>query len=165
MDLNLINFTAATDISKDFFKNIAEEVLKREDVDREVFLNVILLGRGKMRNINKRYAGKNQVTDILSFSEKEIKKSTKKDLQFVIPSSMGKVEFIEPKEGKKSLGEILLCLSRIEKQAKRDKKEFKEELAFVFVHGLLHLLGYDHRNTEDTKKMRKKEKELLKYIL
>jgi len=156
MDLFFVNFTDCK-ISQTFFEKILKVVVEKKIVPSKflankdkISLEVILLGQGRMRNINKRYAGKNQITDVLSFPGSEIKKPTKKDLAF-----------IEPKETEKILGEILLCPSRIKKNAKKFKKDFKEEIAFNFIHGFLHLLGYDHKDTKTTKEMRVKEKEIM----
>lgn len=149
----LENFTSYK-ISKDFFDKLSKIVKKEEKIRNSLSLEVVLLGEKGIRNINKRYAGKNKVTSVLSFSLSEIKKSSKKEL----------AEFIEPREENKLLGEILLCPTRIKKIAKRYKKDFKEEIAFNFIHGFLHLLGYNHKNTKDTKEMRRKEKEILKAI-
>jgi probable rRNA maturation factor len=150
MDLLLSNFTDHK-ISKAFFEKILKAVEKKERVKKELSLELVLVGEKKMRNINKRYAGKNKVTSVLSFPFSEIKKPSKKELQFV-----------EPQKEKNLLGEILLCPSRIKKQARRKKEDFKKELAFNSIHGFLHLLGYNHKKTEDTKEMRKKEKEIMK---
>jgi len=150
MSVSLVNFTTLN-IPSEFFEKITQKVLEKEGYKEDVLIEVVLLGEKGMRNINKRYAGKNQVTDVLSFAFSEIKKATKKDLVFV-----------DPPDAQKVLGEILLCPSKIKKNAKKFKKDLKEELAFVFVHGLLHLLGYDHKDTKSTNKMREKEKEILK---
>lgn len=152
MEIFFANFTNYQ-INESFFETILKGIENKEKVKKGKSLEVVLLGEKGIRNINKRYAGKNQVTDVLSFPLSEIKKLSKKELQF-----------IEPKEEQDVLGEILLCISRIKKQAARQKKDFKEELRFAFVHGFLHLLGYNHKNTEDTKKMRRKEKEILLII-
>ena len=153
MITSLANLTTFN-ISQDFFEKIARKVFEVEKRKDNVSVEVVLLGQDRMRNINKKYAGKNQVTEVLSFSDEEIKKPTKKELVF-----------IQSPEAPKTLGEIVLCPSKIKKNAKKFRKNFEEELAFVFVHGLLHLLGYDHQNTEETKEMRKKEKEILKKII
>jgi probable rRNA maturation factor len=152
MILSLVNFTTYK-ISEDFLEKIIKRILKEEGIKKDYTLEVVLLGQRKMRSINKRYMGTNRVTDVLSFPFLEVAKTTKKDLQF-----------IEPKETEKSLGEILLCPSKIKRNAKKFKKGFKEELTLVFIHGILHLLGYDHKNKEMTKRMRRKEEEILKEI-
>lgn len=157
MKVFLRNFSGI-DIDENFFNKILfliQKSTKEKVKDVEDFLiGVILVGQNRIRNINKMYRGKNQVTSVLSFPLSEIKKPTKKDLQFIEPSSLEKED--------KILGEVFLCPSRIKKVASRQKKDFNEELAFNFVHGVLHLLGFDHKDTESTKEMRKKEKEILK---
>jgi len=149
----LENFTSYK-ISKDFFNKLSKIVKKEEKIKNSLSLEVVLLGEKGIRNINKRYAGKNKVTTVLSFPLSEIKKPSKKEL----------ADFIEPKEENKLLGEILLCPTRIKKVANRYKKDFKGELTFNFIHGFLHLLGYNHKNTKDTREMRKKEREILNKI-
>lgn len=149
MIVSCVNFTNLN-IPSDFFEKIAKKILEKEGIKENVLVEVVLVGPKRMRNINKKYAGKNQITEVLSFSDKDIKKPTKKELKF-----------IETPEAQGLLGEILLCPSKIKKDAKKFKKDFKEELIFVFVHGFLHLLGYDHKDTKTTQEMRKKEKEIL----
>lgn len=149
VEINLVNFTDHK-ISEKPFEEIVKLVLKTEKIKKEFSLELVLLGEKTMRNINKRYAGKNKITTVLSFPFSEIKKSTKKDLQF-----------IEPEKKENLIGEILLCPSRIKKIAIRQKEDFKKSTNFFFLHGFLHLLGYNHTKTEDTKKMQKKEKEIL----
>ena len=61
------------------------------------------------------------------------------------------------------LKEIVICLSEVKKNARRFKSSFNKELALVLVHGILHLLGYDHEKSEKkAEKMREKEKYYLK---
>lgn len=162
MPLEFLNLTEHK-ISKDFFENIFEKILQNNSVisklkDRfenkeNISLELVLIGQGRMRNINKRYGSKNQITDVLTFPFFEIQKPTKKGLKF-----------IEPKETQKNLGEVLLCPSRIKKRERKFKKDFKEELASAFIHGVLHLFDYEHKDTMTTKEMRKIEKEILTSI-
>jgi len=152
MEIFFVNFTNYQ-VRGFFFEKTLKVIKKTEKIKKEFSLEIVLLGDKGMRNINKRYAGKNKVTDVLSFSFAEMKKPSKKELQFV-----------EPQKTDNLVGEILLCPSRIKKEAKKKKKDFKEELTFVFIHGFLHLLGYNHKNTKDTQEMRKKEKEIARQI-
>ena len=63
------------------------------------------------------------------------------------------------------LKEIVICLSEVKKNARRFKSSFNKELALVLVHGILHLLGYDHEKSEKkAEKMREKEKYYLKLL-
>lgn len=150
MELLFINYSG-WEFSQSFFEELAKKTFEKENREHQsISFEVVLVGENRIREINKRYAGKNQITDVLSFPDKEIKKPAKQE-----------IKFIEPPGRKENLGEIIICPSRVKKQAKREKREMEKELAHVFVHGLLHLLGYDHVDTEGTKKMRKKEKEIL----
>jgi len=154
MELILKNFTSFK-INKFFFeKNLSsiKECISFKEIEN-FSVGVILVGQRRIREINKRYRGKNQVTTVLSFLLEEIKKPTKKT-----------INFIEPNQEEKLLGEILLCPSRIKKISQREKKDFKEELAFYFIHGFLHLLGYEHKDTKTTKEMKEKEREILKKL-
>ena len=64
------------------------------------------------------------------------------------------------------LGEIVICLNEIKKNTRRFKSQFKIELARVLIHGILHLLGYDHEKSEKkSQKMERKEKYYLSHIL
>ena len=152
MYFSFVNFTNC-EVSEDFLRDSFKKILKNEGKNSSFGVDVVIIGQRKMREINKRYGGLNKVTDILSFPANEVLKDTKKDIQF-----------ITPKETENSIGEILLCTSRIKKNAKKFKRSFKKEFIFVFVHGILHLLGYDHKTQHDAKKMQKKEKEIIQAL-
>lgn len=132
------------------FQEIAEKVLGGEG-RREASFSLALLGPGRMRKINKRYRGKNRVTDVLSFP------ALKFDL--TKPFSITTRE-VRKAEG---LGEIVICPSVVKKNAERLNLDFEQELGRVLVHGLLHLLGYDHEKGEpEAERMREKERGYLK---
>ncbi len=135
-----INNLTTSKVDEDFLKELAKKILKEEN-KKEAELNIILVGQGRIKKLNKKYRGKNKITDVLSFSSQKNKK-----------------EFIVPLEEKKKLGEVVICLRRVRKNAKRYNSDFKEELTRVLIHGILHLLGYDHEKSEvEAKKMKKKE--------
>jgi len=146
-----VNFTGI-EISQDFFEKILEVILDLQTPKEKKEIGVILVGIGRIKNLNKRFRGINKVTEVLAFSLKELEKPTKKELQF-----------IQPKK-ENLLGEVILCPFYIKKQARRFKKSFKEELAIMFIHGTLHLFGYEHKDTKTTKEMQKIEKEVLEKV-
>ena len=86
------------------------------------FLVIAFVSEESMKKLNHRFRGKNQVTDILSFSPVE--------------------------EG--GLGELALCIPQIEIQAQSHKLTVEEETFYLILHGILHLLGYNHEK-EDAK--------------
>jgi len=128
-----VNNLTASSIDKKFLKGVAKTVLKGEN-KKETMLSVVLVGEGRMKELNKKYRGKNKATDILSFGE--------------------------------GLNEIVICYSEVKKNAKRYNSTFKKELTQVLIHGILHLLGYEHGKSEkEAKKMEKKQEYYLSQII
>ena len=91
-----------------------------------------------MKKLNRRYRGKNRPTDVLSFAQEEFK--------------------ADPKY----LGDILIASTTTRKQAKQSGKSPTEEARMLAVHGLLHLLGYDHATPRQEKEMFGIQNRLLK---
>ncbi|MCH8244496.1 rRNA maturation RNase YbeY [Patescibacteria group bacterium] len=112
-------------------KKTAERILKREG-KAHLDVSVALLGAKRAQELNRIYRGKNYPANVLSFPEKEL-----------------------------GLGEIVLCPFVIRKDALEYKISFKRAVSWMFVHGLLHLLGYDHKTSNDEKKMTQKEQQYL----
>jgi probable rRNA maturation factor len=111
----------------DSLKKIGKVILRKErkgDAD----LSLVFLKEPKMRELNRIYRGKDESTNVLSFSEKEF-----------------------------GLGELVLCPAVIRRDAKKYGITFKAELHRIFIHGLLHLAGYDHEKDADFKEMSRKE--------
>ncbi|MCD5397224.1 MAG: rRNA maturation RNase YbeY [Candidatus Pacebacteria bacterium] len=137
-----INNLTTNEVDNVFLEKIIDKVLKEELGNSEYEISLALIGEGRMRAINKRYRGKNKVTDVLSFSEKRT----------------GREKFITHLKDTSGLGEIVICLREIKKKTRRDHSSYEEELARVLIHGVLHLLGYDHeKNEQEAEKMREKE--------
>lgn len=121
-----INNLTTGPVDEAFVKKVGKEVLEGENKE-ESDLSIAFVGQARMRDLNKKYRGKNRATDILSF------------------------------EGN-GLGELVICLREVKKNAKRYNSSFKKELAKVLIHGILHLSGYEHEKSEKEKdKMSKKE--------
>jgi probable rRNA maturation factor len=105
----------------------------------------MFVGDDSIRKMNHRYRGKDNPTDILSFT---------KPLDFKCPD-------------KNYMGDIVISIDTAKKNAKADGKSLKEELVLLLTHGILHLCGYDHEGVSEyrSKKMMKKQKELLEEIM
>lgn len=145
-----INNLTTYPIDEDFLKKIVKEVLEGEKIKKEIELSLALIGPGRMRKINKRYRGKNRTTDVLAFPESKILLEKFK---------------IGPAKKIQGLGEIVICQREVKKNAKRFSSTFEKELARVLIHGILHLLGYDHeKNEQEAKKMKQREEYYLSQI-
>jgi rRNA maturation RNase YbeY len=91
--------------------------------------------------------GRNRVTDVLAFGQNQKSKIKNQKLEEL------------------GLGEIVTCLREVKKNAKRSGQSFEKELARVLIHGILHLLGYNHeKNEKEAEKMEEKEKYYLSLI-
>lgn len=126
-----INNLTGNPIDEDFFKKVAKIILEEElgiSQFQKTDLSIALVGQGRIRELNRRYGGKNRPTDVLAFSNR----------------NMG-------------LGEIVICLKEVKKNAKKYGFTFKKELTRILIHGLLHLLDYSHEKKVEIKKMEKKE--------
>lgn len=143
-----INNLTTVSVDEKFLKEVIEKVLAEEGEKGN--LSIAFVGPGKMKKVNKSYLGRNRTTDVLSFPEKKIKLK-----QF----KMGSLE------KSKNLGEIIICLREVKKNAKRYGVDFKAELVRVLIHGLLHLFGYDHEQSEkEAQKMEEKQNYYLSLI-
>jgi len=118
---------------------LLEYALKKEKLDNVEF-NVIFVDSNKIHEINKEYRGIDRVTDVISFALED-------NLDFELDHRL--------------LGDIYICVERAEEQAKEYEHSFLREISFLMIHGLLHLLGYDHMKEDEEKIMFGKQEEIL----
>lgn len=111
----------------------------------EASLSLIIVSPKTIRQLNKQWLNKDKETDVLSFPL----------LDFAC-TQVGN-ELNSPLD----LGEIFICYKQAIKQAKEYNHSLERELAFLFVHGLLHILGFDHQNKKDEKEMFNRQKQIL----
>lgn len=121
-----INNLTTNEIDESFIKNVAKLVLKGENKNN-LDLSVVFVGPNRIRQLNKEYLGRNRVTDVLAFPEPQ------KD--------------ILPPLAYQGVGEIVICSREVKKNAKRYKSSYEKELVKVIIHGILHLLGYEHEKS------------------
>lgn len=122
-------------------KNIIEFALKHENLDN-VYFNVIFVDDEKIKQLNKEYRGIDRETDVISFA---------------LEDGDCNVNF----EFGRLLGDIYICVPKMKAQAIEYGHSLKREMGFLTIHGLLHLLGYDHMTKEEEKIMFGKQEEIL----
>ena len=112
-----------------------------------------------IKKLNEKYRGLDEVTDVLSFSNQHEGEyyGSEEDGRIGLSSE----EFIIPADFTDQIGEVVISLPQVERQALENNVEISQELKFLVVHGFLHLLGYDHVETEDRKEMESLEKEIM----
>lgn len=145
---NLVDITYL-EIDKDKkYEKIANKVFeacfKEEDLyDYKIYVSVILTNEVNIQRINKEYRNIDKVTDVLSFPMFE------------------KNEINEAKIKEEVLGDIIVCIPVIKRQAIEYEHSEEREFAYMLVHGFYHIMGYDHMKEEEKKVMRAKEENIL----
>ena len=137
---DFITNTTNEDVSINDIENICKLTFKKLNV-KNPMLSITIVDNKKIREINKDYRNKDAETDVISFAFEESDDYVYPDMRF--------------------LGEIYISIDKAKSQAEEYGHSLKRELCFLTVHGLLHLLGYDHIEEEDRVIMRKLEEEIL----
>ncbi|MCI8612167.1 MAG: rRNA maturation RNase YbeY [Clostridia bacterium] len=118
-------------------------------------VELICTDEEEIRKVNKSERGVDSATDVLSFPMLDaIKPFTKENYPFDYDTETDSV----------FIGSILICESVARRQAQEYGHGFEREYAYLFLHGLLHLLGYDHIADEDKKAMREREEQILSLV-
>ena len=116
------------------YSEIAKAAFSYLDVKENYEIDVSLVDDETIHKINRDYRNVDRVTDVISFAFNDDKDPN---------------DQINSLEVQKMLGEILICLPQAKRQAAEIGNTLERELSFLFTHGLLHLLGYDHMTPED----------------
>ena len=126
-----------------FFKKVCKAFPKKYKFsNKKVSLSLLLSNNKNIKKLNKVFRKKNKSTDILSFpSDKQIKISKNT-----------------------YLGDIIISYNYLDKPRSQDLKLFKEKVTRIFIHGFLHLLGFDHKKHKDYIKMLREENILFKSV-
>ena len=126
-----------------FFKKVCKAFPKKYKFsNKNVSFTLLLSNNKNIKKLNKDFRNKNKSTDVLSFPlEKKIK--------------ISKITY---------LGDIIISYDYLDKPRYQDLKLFKEKVIKIFIHGFLHLLGFNHKKNRDYSKMLKEEIFLFKYV-
>ena len=136
-----IHNVTRSSIDESFLKKVAERVLK-EEKSKESGLSIAIVGSRRSRQLNLQYRGKDKPANVLSFP-------------FGKESTPSEVEGF-------GLGEVVISPEQVKKDAKEYGMRFERALAWMLIHGILHLLDYDHEKSEPlAKRMEKRESDYL----
>lgn len=138
--------------NKEYFK-VIDKVLRKcfeeeKLLDINLYISITLTNPENIRRFNNEYRNVDKETDVLSFPMFE-----KKEIEELVLQAEHIVEDV--------LGDIVISIDRVEKQAIEYEHSFERELSYMLVHGFYHLMGYDHIQEEDQKEMRLKEEKIL----
>ena len=141
------NFTKQK-LDQNYLNKVADETLGITKFKKPVEISLVVTGEKRIRSLNKKYRKINKITDVLSFGNEELSNKS--------------VEFVNPPDDIIHLGEIFICYLQTVRQAKQKKHSVKKEISILLIHGILHLLGYDHKGNYENSEMKIIEEKVLK---
>lgn len=124
----------------DYLKEVINHTLEVMDAKESIF-TIIFVTKEEIHELNKQYRGVDRVTDVISFALEDAHDVSLTDVRV--------------------LGDIYICIDRMKEQALEYGHSETRELSFLTVHGLLHLLGYDHQTKEEEEIMFNLQRKIL----
>lgn len=139
---------------------LAEQVLVAEGIEGEVELSVLYVDEDHIADLNRSFMGHDGPTDVLSFPIDGVQDSTPDLMTAGLSPAGGGVPF-DPDDIPILLGDVFICPAVAARQAAEHAGTYEDELALLLVHGVLHLLGFDHAEDAERVAMQGRERELL----
>lgn len=130
-----------------FITQLLNHAAEMEGIREEAEVSLTFVNNEEIREINREYRGKDSPTDVISFAMEE--------------QGEGEIDIVGEESMPTVLGDIIISVERAKEQADEYGHSYKRELGFLTVHGFLHLLGYDHMNEADEKKMFGRQDDIL----
>jgi len=141
IDDNQNKLAPGKDIEKTL-SNLVEKVLELENLEGDYEISISFVDNEQIRELNRDYRGIDEETDVLSFP---------------LDDSINR-------EGPTLLGDIIISLEKAKEQSDDYGHSLEREIAYLAVHSMLHLLGYDHMEEDERLAMRSREKEIMKEL-
>ena len=138
-------------VDEGWARRMAQTVLKAEGVVPPYEVSLVFTDSETVKQLNRDYRGVDEPTDVLAF--------------YMLPQKGADSSFAIPPDGVTRLGEVIISYPQATEQAKEQGHSPERELALLVIHGILHLLGYDHEEPAEESKMREREGELLERCL
>ncbi len=130
-----------------WLRQLVTAVLAAEKVEPVAKLSLVITDDETVHNLNYKYRGKDSTTDVLSFSF--VEKDT---------------DFVSPPGAEVHLGEVIISCPQASRQAEEAGHTLEKEIALLIIHGVLHVLGYDHQRSAQRQRMRAREQAILGQI-
>lgn len=146
MELDFDSQIAGFDDYEEVYLTLLEKTFKHLKLKCDPILSVTFVDNAFIHKMNREYRNVDRPTDVISFA--------------FLDNEENKDEMLKH-SGPVCLGDIYISVDKAKEQAEEYGHPLKRELSFLFVHGLLHLLGYDHMNKEDEEVMFKLQDEIL----
>ena len=146
-------------IHKYTIKRLLQGSLKRlKQPTRAIEMSLSIVAPDEIQALNKQFRGVDSVTDVLSFPTFDNAERA------ILNVDTFPQDAVNPGTGKLNIGDVIICLDRAKEQAVEYGHSLKRELCFLSLHGLLHLLGYDHVEVQDEQQMNALQDEILEQM-
>ena len=156
MEINvLIDQDFKAHLEAGWLAEVARQVLSAESASPDTELSLVITGQERVRQLNRDYLSRDRPTDVLAFSMLA---------GLPVGSEASAPPFVAPPDGVVHLGEVIISYPQAVIQAEEHQHPVTKEVALLIVHGILHLLDYDHEKPEEKRRMRAREKEILSTI-
>jgi probable rRNA maturation factor len=136
-------------------KAVIEEALRQEDFPYEVEVSLTLTGLDEIHEMNRDFRQIDRPTDVLSFPQ----------IDYPAPGDFSRLEenpmIFDPESGEAVLGDIVLNIPQVLLQAKEYGHSVLREYAFLIAHSMLHLMGYDHMESEEREQMEEHQRQIM----
>jgi probable rRNA maturation factor len=147
-----INCISEGQPDRSWFENLSKNILDYLNIESPVEFSLVITDNATIHQLNKTYKGEDSPTDVLSFSMADEEEDGESG------------NFIVPPDGIRHLGEVIISSQRALEQSQQYGHDLSTEVAILLVHGILHLLGFDHGDADDMTIMRAREAEILKNV-
>ncbi len=134
-------------VDRNWVRKITRQVLRDEGVPSPYEASLVFTDSETVQRLNRDYRDLDEPTDVLAF--------------YMLPQKGADSSFALPPDGVTRLGEVIISYPQAVAQAREQGHSPERELALLIIHGILHLLGYDHEEPEAEHKMRERERALL----
>lgn len=148
------NLTVDADyeVDADLLRSAAAAAIYQEGLRGRVRVDVLITDDDHIQALNRDYRGVDSPTDVLSFPLQDVSAEGE--------PSEGR-RFVVPRQAMRNLGDVVISFPTARRQAEEYGHSLRRELAYLCVHGVLHLLGYDHEVEEERRAMREREETAL----
>ena len=158
-----VNIDEEVKVDVDFdYKSLINQVIEKAadyvECPYEINVNILIVDNDTIHQINLENRDIDRPTDVLSFPMLEYEEPA--DFDYITDEL---IELFEPDTGELMLGDIVLSIDKVKSQAEEYNHSVKREMAFLVVHSMLHLFGYDHME-EDGTVMEEMQEDILKQL-
>ena len=153
MEINVLVDDELTEYpDSNWLESLVEQVLVTQNANSKAELGLVITTQEEIHRLNLNYLEEDKPTDVLSFP------------MLAEPPGSGTIQFVTAPDGQQHLGEVIISYHQAIIQAEERHHSVNRELTILLIHGVLHLLGYDHNQPEPERLMKEKEIDILNQI-